>query len=638
MHRKLLLLVLLSSVALGLTADFSYNPIGGSAPLKVNFIGSSDTANIQYEWIYGDGTTDIGQSVTHIFTTPGIYNVTFIADAGTNTSSISKNITILPGTSDTTLQPSCSGQADKYGFVRFNAMVTYYQNGANYCANTNVVVSIGGLQITLLPSQSCVYSRYVQLPNGVYTPTFLANYPSGQKQVTCSMAVTSGGEASLLVYAPKNGNIYRTGDNVQLQASVVQNNQNILNGSMQAQLSNGSGNLQTVTMTSDQYGTFSGGLTLSVPDGQYIITFAASKGGTTYAQNNIMIVVNNSADVQTTNGAKINIIYPLNNQKFNANGSTIIEAQFIDSNQRSISNAVITADIIKNGQVVDTVNLDEKAYSYKKIYQFTSAGQYSIRVTGTKSPYTAQGSVSLIVGEASEIASSANFTVQILAPQSDTYAKGSTILFRARVRQDTTPIAGANVTLDVNGADYLMNYDRFGDYTYSVGPLPVNNYEAKVVAAYGNFLAEDSVLFSVSEHGLKINLQAPKESDEFVMKSGDAVNVSVDVVDEFGSTASGVLVAGSVIDSAGRISQLQLFQDVKDGFYKTTFFPVERGQYKMTLTASKLGFVGAISESKFTVQLQTGIFGLNTNLETLLTIVIGLAIIILLIAIFRVGF
>jgi gliding motility-associated-like protein len=61
-------------------AHLSTNPVNasGCAPLTVNFLNSS-VNSIQYEWDFGDGAFSTLEEPTHIFTTPGTYEVMMIA-------------------------------------------------------------------------------------------------------------------------------------------------------------------------------------------------------------------------------------------------------------------------------------------------------------------------------------------------------------------------------------------------------------------------------------------------------------------------------------------------------------------------------------------------------------------------------
>jgi PKD repeat protein len=73
-------------------ASISADITSGTSPLTVTFTGSADEPVERYEWLFGDGTTAIGESALHTYQKAGAYDVTLIA-AG-------------PGGSGTTVNPS----------------------------------------------------------------------------------------------------------------------------------------------------------------------------------------------------------------------------------------------------------------------------------------------------------------------------------------------------------------------------------------------------------------------------------------------------------------------------------------------------------------------------------------------------
>lgn len=63
-----------STLALPPTANFSAQPLAGSAPLTVTFTNRSSSA-ADYLWDFGDGNTSTESNPTHTFKTPGSYQV-----------------------------------------------------------------------------------------------------------------------------------------------------------------------------------------------------------------------------------------------------------------------------------------------------------------------------------------------------------------------------------------------------------------------------------------------------------------------------------------------------------------------------------------------------------------------------------
>jgi hypothetical protein len=71
----------------GLSAEFTANVSSGKAPLTVNFIGSSINypSPDSWQWDFGDGGTDEGQTASHTYTSPGLQVVDLGAVVGSDT-------------------------------------------------------------------------------------------------------------------------------------------------------------------------------------------------------------------------------------------------------------------------------------------------------------------------------------------------------------------------------------------------------------------------------------------------------------------------------------------------------------------------------------------------------------------------
>jgi PKD repeat protein len=83
-------------------AVMSANPTSGVAPLTVNFDGSGssdpDGAIISWEWSFGDGAFGAGVQTSHVYTSPGTYNVNLtVTDNGGESRLTSTSIVVTTG-------------------------------------------------------------------------------------------------------------------------------------------------------------------------------------------------------------------------------------------------------------------------------------------------------------------------------------------------------------------------------------------------------------------------------------------------------------------------------------------------------------------------------------------------------------
>ncbi|MGQ9908854.1 MAG: PKD domain-containing protein [Candidatus Flexifilum sp.] len=75
-------------------AAFSSNPTTGQAPLTVTFFNQSVGDITGYNWNFGDGSSSADRDPIHVFTAPGIYNVTLTVIGPGGTSNVSGQITV----------------------------------------------------------------------------------------------------------------------------------------------------------------------------------------------------------------------------------------------------------------------------------------------------------------------------------------------------------------------------------------------------------------------------------------------------------------------------------------------------------------------------------------------------------------
>jgi gliding motility-associated-like protein len=81
------------------SAAITASPSSGVAPLEVSFMGQSSTVDAALTWDLGDGGSDTGTDVEHLYLEPGVYTVTLTATAAGCTATATTTITVLDGPS-----------------------------------------------------------------------------------------------------------------------------------------------------------------------------------------------------------------------------------------------------------------------------------------------------------------------------------------------------------------------------------------------------------------------------------------------------------------------------------------------------------------------------------------------------------
>jgi hypothetical protein len=307
-----------------------------------------------------------------------------------------------------------------------------------------------------------------------------------------------------------------------------------------------------------------------------------------------------------------------------------------------VTGASVRADIYKDEERIDAVQLQPTMWYYQNSYFFEDTGRYKIVYTATKGTSTTNSNVSFVLGNETEISKTVNFSVSIINPTSSVYIRDSVINARVKLTEDTEPVPNASVILIFEGDQIKMTYDRFGEYYARIGPLDEGVYDLKAVATKDNLVAQDKVTFMISRHVLNVDTISPYYNQEFELKKGDSLKVKAIVLDEGRDIVSGSLVVAKILEPDGKTLEMQLFQDSKTGDYASTLYLNElSGTYQLTIEASKAGYVPDAKNSQFDVTFkkeQIQIFSYYLTTENLLTIVLAIAIIILIAALLRAVF
>lgn len=270
---------------------------------------------------------------------------------------------------------------------------------------------------------------------------------------------------------------------------------------------------------------------------------------------------------------------------------------------------------------------------------FPDAGEYSAVITAKKGNASVTKTAKFLVGTPYSIAEAANFTVKIMTPRSGVYSKNAAIEVRAKVTKGQEPVRDADVVLAFMDRNLKMDYDSFGEYVTNIGPLNESEYSLEVTATYGNYIAKDETNFLVSGHYLNIAEVFPSDNQTLEFARGTPLRINATVVDELGDKAYGAQVIAQITEPDGTLLEMQLFQDSATGIYSALLYLDKLdGKYALRIDATHPQFVSARSDSFFTLKFikdKIMIFGYEVGYETLLLVIFGVAVVILLSALFR---
>ncbi len=161
------------------TAAFSASPTSGFAPLTVNFTNSS-TAGTGYIWNFGDGTFSTDVSPSHVYTTPGLYDVTLVVTGPGGTDQLAMNglidvqMPVGPPTAAFTATPT-SGTAP--------LTVNFTDQSTGSITTRTWVFGDGSTSNAVNPTHTYVNP-------GTYTVTLVAIGPGGNDSVVMPSLIT----------------------------------------------------------------------------------------------------------------------------------------------------------------------------------------------------------------------------------------------------------------------------------------------------------------------------------------------------------------------------------------------------------------------------------------------------------------
>jgi len=216
------------TVVAPLTASISHNPSSPYTGHLVSFTGSASggTAPYTYSWNFGDGSTAMGQSVSHTYSLPGPYTVTLtVTDGGTppRTVTFTQTVTVSdpPSSPTASFSYSPSSQADVGTPVMFTASATGVQSLHTFDWNfgdgstgtgssvTHTYMSAGSFTVTLTltvdrppPGLSCT---------AAYTPPGTTFTPCSTSTAGWTTSVLPGiGTYASILYQWGAGNTFGT--------------------------------------------------------------------------------------------------------------------------------------------------------------------------------------------------------------------------------------------------------------------------------------------------------------------------------------------------------------------------------------------------------------------------------------------
>ena len=608
-------------------ADFTFNPISGDAPITVDFDARNSIDAEFYSWEIDGVAKAAGPILTFDFG-PGEHEVTLVViDTDDQTDEITKILFFDAGEYNTNLEVNCP-VLDESGLYEFKAKA--YEDG--FCHETNVYVYLEGYKYILDKNIDCSYSKLMKLPVGDYNVEYKAVYSDSERNAICILSVDEGDDAFIKVYSPQENTIFKKDSVAYVEAVFIFGVKNIREGVGLVKLVDSNGTVYSESELSIYYpGAFKGEIPISASEGDYeLLVEIKYKDFDLIKVIPISVSESQSEDLISI-GPNIYLVEP---GIFNylVNDTVPFEVNFFDENGLILADANSTMNVYKYGDFITSVEMNVGRFSYEISFVFNESGDYEVEFVLEKDNKKAIKNIIITVGNATQLAEVENFTVKFITPMSDVYADDSELIIRVLVDYNKVRVSGAGVVLTLNGEEFDMEYDKFGEYIHITEPLASGSYNAKVVANYLDLVAGAEVVFQASSHHLVIKIIEPDFNETVEITKGKSLNLKVDILDEFGDIVPDALVIAEIIEPSGRTLKEQLIQNEETKIYEAIIYPNDEGLYRIDFIASDLGFVSASEESEFKISFTKIDYEMpGITLDNLLIIALIIAILIMIV-------
>ncbi len=269
------------------TVDFTYTCNGNT----YTFVSNSTLCPTVYNWDFGDGNQGSGLTVSHQYTTPGTYQVTFTATGSCNApASVTKPLPIL-NVSTSSLPVSCSGGSDGKAFVT-NAQVGYtyiWNTSPTQTTDTAFNLIAGNYVVTVSAPNFCDVTSSISVSEPLpINNIFTVGSDTCNASVGSIITVTSGGN-SPYYYIWSNS---ATTTNINLLATgnytVTITDSKGCSASSSVSVGNTSGmNIQVIADNVSCYSSNDGSISTVVTGGVMPYTYAWSNGANASGISNL---------------------------------------------------------------------------------------------------------------------------------------------------------------------------------------------------------------------------------------------------------------------------------------------------------------------------------------------------------------
>lgn len=622
--------LLISTVAAAPVANFTVNPQEGEAPLQVKFNASSSHAPnstiTNYYWdLTGDGEINSEKKVAEYtyFSFETFQTSLTVEDKEGREHTTYQNIKVKEPDDKAILKPEVTEIEEGYGY--FEALAGRYINETFTCKDTEVSVEIDGITYSLGESRDgyCYHSREIRLSPGTHNATFRANYPEETKEEHALVKI-KGKEPKLTVYSPTKNLTKMEHTELLIEAQATRGGIE-LEGNYTAHL-----NSESVELTKTSARTYSGKINVGKQGNKTLnVTFQDP-----HEQWKLQKQFNIEVTPEGGELPRMTLLYPTERTEIHKNDSLPMGIELIGKNGLPKQDEVINYTIKRYGDIVDQGKMHQQHYLYTKSHKFSEAGEHTIEFKWEN----IKREIGVRVGPEEEIPEEKKLQINTITPKPSIYEAGNDIIILTVLTKQEEFIDGANVSYIFNKKPPLTDLTpEGGEYTGVLTNIPKGRNTLTIKAEYDGETARETFSFQVTDNYLQAELKEPSPDETINVSEGIPITLTAKVIDQNNVPTANAEVEMYITTPTGKRSKTTATQQ-PGGIYESHYYPDTTGEHEIKIASNKPNYVP--DETTETIQIQiekeeTKIQEIiaGTDIELLFKVALGLAIVILLLAI-----
>jgi len=638
------LLILSNSGIASPTAFFTMEPRKGNAPLTVEFNATPSTAEgertiQEYEWYFEDHVSpDADTEITnHTFYELGENPVKLIVtDSEGETNSVQRTVEVEKPEEGIIFSTEAKDVGEGYTYLEAHA--ARYENGVSACRDVEVEAEFRDRTYTLEAPEDKTYCRYtgqIYTGKGEHEIEFTGKFPETDEypaanRTEIAQVTVKGLEPQIRIYSPEEDAQKPVDSPITIEAGAIKRNR-FIEGEFTAEINGEETQLQRKDL-----GTYRGEITpTETGEKTLTITFKDQDSHWEIQKQREINVLNETEADEVERIRKLRVIHPEPGARLDINETRYIMVNLVGEDGRPIGGQEVNYNIKRYDEVIVNDTIQQRDRLYVTSHKFSEPGEYTIEAYWQELKH----SILLNVGRPEDIPEERQLKANIISPTPTNYAAKSEIRVIATTIKQEEYVRDANVTYILGDREGEMHEsDRMGEWQANLGILDKGRHTLTVKATRDEETAIHTTNFRVTENHLQVTPTKPTPGQDLEVKEGNSINLKANVTDQNELTANNALVEATITSPEEKTSRTIMKQDPETGTYQSSYYPDTTGTYEIEIEAQKSAHVSNtttfethIEVEKETPSIVERIGKMDTR--TLMNVALGVAIIILLLAI-----